>query len=142
MNLRAHHTCISVADIDAATAWYGETLGFETERRFEIPSGAKVALLRAPGGALIELTEVASSNEGIAWKDPGQALATRGMTHIAFEVDDVDASFGQVVAHGGAPVWEPRDGTGGVRMAFVHDSEGNLIELTSLGSATTTEGQR
>jgi catechol 2,3-dioxygenase-like lactoylglutathione lyase family enzyme len=136
MSMRAHHTCISVADIDATAEWYQRALGFETERAFQIPSGARVALLASPGGARVELTELGGGRDGNQWNDPPKSLEAHGLTHIAFEVEDLDGAFEAAVAHGAAAVWEPRDGMGGMRMAFLHDNEGNLVELLSLTGAS------
>jgi catechol 2,3-dioxygenase-like lactoylglutathione lyase family enzyme len=136
--MRPHHTCISVADIDATAEWYQRVLGLQMERAFQIPSGARVALLASPGGARVELTELAGGSEGNQWNDPPKSLATHGLTHIAFEVDDLDGVFATAVVNGGETVWEPRGGTAGMRMAFLHDNEGNLVELLSFTDASTS----
>jgi methylmalonyl-CoA epimerase len=130
MDLKAHHTCISVADLDSAAEWYRQVLGFETESRFQIPNGgALVEMLRTPGGARVELSQPAANSGGIAWQSTADSLKTRGMVHIAFEVEDVDAAFETAVAAGAKEARSPMNGMDGHRMAFVHDGEGNLIEL-------------
>jgi catechol 2,3-dioxygenase-like lactoylglutathione lyase family enzyme len=135
MGMRPHHTCLSVADLEATADWYQRVLGFETERAFQVPSGARVAWLASPGGARVELTERDGGVAGNQWNDPPKSLETRGITHLAFEVDDLEAAFGAAVASGADAVWGPRDGIGGLRMAFVHDNEGNLVELLTLTTA-------
>ena len=49
---------------------------------------------------------------------------------MAFDVTDLDAGFHRAVARGARPVMPPGPSPeAGVRMAFVADPEGNLIEL-------------
>ena len=49
---------------------------------------------------------------------------------MAFDVPDLDGAFDRAVARGARPVMPPCPSPeSGVRMAFVADPEGNLIEL-------------
>lgn len=49
---------------------------------------------------------------------------------VAFDVTDLDGAFDRAVARGARPVMPPCPSPEpGVRMAFVADPEGNLIEL-------------
>ena len=49
---------------------------------------------------------------------------------MAFDVTDLDAGYDRAVARGARPVMPPGPSPeAGVRMAFVADPEGNLIEL-------------
>jgi hypothetical protein len=49
---------------------------------------------------------------------------------VAFDVTDLDAGYARSVARGARPVMPPGPSPEpGVRMAFVADPEGNLIEL-------------
>jgi glyoxylase I family protein len=53
-----------------------------------------------------------------------------GYDHVAFAVADLDAAYDHAVARGASPVMPPCPAPEpGVRMAFVADPEGNLIEL-------------
>ena len=53
---------------------------------------------------------------------------------MAFDVTDLDATFERVVGLGARPVMTPRPSPeAGVRMAFVADPEGNLVEILSRG---------
>lgn len=128
--VRPHHVGLTVADMDRARAWYADALGFALQLAFELPGGARGAMLRSPHGARMELFEVAEPSPGRSWQEPHTAMLTRGLGHVAFEVDDLDAVFAAVLAAGGAEVWAPRPSPEpGRRMAFVHDLDGNLLEL-------------
>jgi glyoxylase I family protein len=128
--VRPHHVGLTVADLERARAWYADALGFELQLAFELPGGARGAMLRSADGARIELFEVPAPNAGRNWQEPRSAMQTCGLGHVAFEVDDLDAVFAATTSAGGAEVWAPRPSPEpGRRMAFVHDPEGNLLEL-------------
>jgi catechol 2,3-dioxygenase-like lactoylglutathione lyase family enzyme len=66
-----------------------------------------------------------------AWDDPIAALRA-GVPHTAWTVDDLDAAHARAVEEGGRSVWTPRDTPEpGLRIAFVADPDGNLVELLS-----------
>jgi glyoxylase I family protein len=49
---------------------------------------------------------------------------------VAFDVTDLDAAYDRALARGARPVMPPCPAPEpGVRMAFIADPEGNLIEL-------------
>jgi predicted enzyme related to lactoylglutathione lyase len=53
---------------------------------------------------------------------------------MAFDVHDLDAAFERAVSRGARAVLSPRPSPEpGVRMAFLADPEGNLLELLARG---------
>jgi glyoxylase I family protein len=61
---------------------------------------------------------------------PAEAALREGYGHVAFGVTELDAAYDRALAHGARPVMPPCPAPEpGVRMAFVADPEGNLIEL-------------
>lgn len=48
---------------------------------------------------------------------------------IGFKVDDVDATYDELVTRGATPLVEPTDRPWGQRTAYVCDPDGHLIEL-------------
>jgi catechol 2,3-dioxygenase-like lactoylglutathione lyase family enzyme len=129
--VRLHHAGISVPDLDRALKWYCDALGLQPGFRFEIgPAGLRGAFAVGPGGSGIELLEQAGATPGVRQPDPPAANAIHGFSHAAFEVDDLDAVYTRLIDCGATGVWPPRDSPEpGVRMAFVADPDGNLIEL-------------
>jgi lactoylglutathione lyase len=128
--VRPHHVGLTVTDLGRSRAWYAEALGFELQLEFELPTGARGAMLRSPDGARMELFQVAEPGAGRSWLEPHAAMETAGFGHVAFEVDDLDGAFARATTAGGAEVWSPRRSPEpGRRMAFVHDLDGNLVEL-------------
>lgn len=130
MGISPHHVGLTVEDIDRAKAWYADAFGFAPQLEFELPAGVRGAMLRTEDGARIELFEVPGSEPGLKRADPPLAMRTTGFGHVGLESSDLDAAFAQATAAGGVAVWEPRQSPEpGLRMAFVHDPDGNLIEL-------------
>lgn len=125
------HVGLSVADLDAQVAWYCEAFGLRETTPFSIPplSLRGTFVVGVPGLA-IELLERAGSVPGIQAADQAEALLTRGYGHICIRVDDVDTTHARLLGLGAserlAPQASPEPG---VRMSFVSDPEGNLIEL-------------
>lgn len=90
--------------------------------------------LRLPGcgenGPTLEIFQYTTN-------EPRSATAANreGITHLAFEVDDVEAATAQVLQHGGrsvgAVVSSAVPGVGKLTFVYVADPEGNIIELQS-----------
>jgi methylmalonyl-CoA/ethylmalonyl-CoA epimerase len=130
--LRLHHVGTSVPDLDAAVAWYCDTLGFARDYTYEIPEPqARVAFLRL-GDCRIELFEVAGSAPMPAAEgDVAAGLRQQGLKHFTLATGDLDASMRALAARGIAfvtPATEVPD-SGGERWAFFRDPNGLLIEL-------------
>jgi lactoylglutathione lyase len=125
------HVGITVADLDRAVEWYGGALDLVVEFVFELPQfGFRGVMLKSPTGYRIELLERAGSAAGPCPSDPIDAAGTQGFGHMCLDVADVDASFERLRAGGAAERMSPRPSPEpGVRMAYLADPEGNLIEL-------------
>jgi lactoylglutathione lyase len=137
--MRLHHTGVSVADLDRSLAWYCEVFGFTPGHRFEIAAAQlRGAFAVGPGGVAVELLEQAGSRPGEERRDPPSANAIRGFNHICVAVDDLDTAYAWVLENGARPVWDPRDAPeAGVRMAYIADLDGNLVELIQLAEEIT-----
>ena len=132
MNLEHHHVGLSVRDLDAARKWYADVLGMTPGYVFEVASFGIRGCFMEGHGTRVELLHRDGSDGGVGGSPPPQAMLTLGFGHIAFRVSDLDATYAEVLARGAAPVWDPRQSPQpGVRMAFVADPDGNLIELIS-----------
>ena len=72
---------------------------------------------------------------------PVEAALTRGYSHFALDVADVDASYAALIETGATDRMSPRPSPEpGVRMAYVAGPEGNLIELLDRTAAYAGEG--
>lgn len=139
MILGIDHTALSVPDLEQALAFYCDLLGFEVEVRAQWEPGnasndtvigvrgtaAKTALIKA-GGTRIELFEYRSP-AGAA-QNGLRPLWDHGITHLCFNVADIQAEYERLsavgIAFNSAPV---RMG----RWQFVYgrDPFGNMFEL-------------
>jgi catechol 2,3-dioxygenase-like lactoylglutathione lyase family enzyme len=139
MNIHHHHVGLSVSDLDKAKRWYADVLGMTQGFAFELPQFGVRGCFMEGHGTRVELFERDGSSGGIGGQQPPQALLTRGYGHIAFAARDLDATFAELVARGATPVWDPRPSPEpGVRMAFVADLDGNLVEFIEAASSEGT----
>ena len=97
-----------------------------------------VMLVHPDAGDRLELLHRPGSAPGLRANDPPEAVLTEGFGHVAFDVTGVDSTFDRLVGLGARPVMTPRPSpVPGVRMAFVADPEGNLVELLDRSGAVT-----
>jgi catechol 2,3-dioxygenase-like lactoylglutathione lyase family enzyme len=103
-------------NFEKTKASYTETLGFPIVGT--IP-GSPVVFI-AIGGTTIELSSA----------KPGEApvRGNCGLMHLAWEVDDVDATYAELSAKGVPFHILPRN-AGDIRLAFFRDPDGNDLEL-------------
>lgn len=125
------HIGLSVADLEAALAWYTAVLEWRVAAPFEIPAlGLRGAFLVSEDGQAIELLERQGSRDGLRAPDPQTALLTRGYGHLCLRVDDTDTWHARLVTAGATERQAPGPAPErGVRFSFLSDPEGNLIEL-------------
>lgn len=109
-----HHVAIGTANFDQLVAFYSETLGLPAEKRWD---GANIVFIDL-GDTQIELLDRPDASEN------GQG----GWVHLAFHVDDVDATYAELEAAGVDMRVAPKDFQT-VRIAFFADPDGNLLEL-------------
>ena len=136
--MRLDHVGLSVRDLDAASAWYGAAFGYtrEVALRVDAIDLDIVMLIHPTHGDRLELLHRPGSAPGLRAADPAQAALSESFGHIAFDVADLDGTYHRVVGLGARAVLTPRPSPEpGVRMAFVADPEGNLVELLSRGGA-------
>ena len=135
---RLDHVGLNVADLDAAEAWYAEAFGYRREfaTRLQLFELDIVMLVHPERGDRLELLHRPGSRPGLRAPDPPTAVLTEGFGHVAFDVASVDGAFERLVGLGARAVMTPRPSPEpGVRMAFVADPEGNLLELLDRSGA-------
>lgn len=122
---RLLHTRYRVNDLERNIKFYKEVLGLTEVQRHRSPRGSELAFLKAPGSEeLIELCRFPAS---------GPVQVQPDLTHLAFEVDSLEA-FGKHLQHLGlnfsdGPHWK----TDGGGIAFVDAPEGYEVELIQFG---------
>ncbi|MFF9045949.1 VOC family protein [Streptomyces parvulus] len=130
--VRFHHISLSVADLSAQEAWYGDAFGLtHAEERLDLPeAGVRTVVLSDAAGLRVEFVERRGSGP-VSHTDPFTATAAQTFTHLALQVADLDAAFTRLTAERGAGLVSPPapGATEGMRFAYVTDPEGNLLEL-------------
>ncbi|MCC6355845.1 MAG: VOC family protein [Verrucomicrobiae bacterium] len=115
------HTRYRVSELDEAVAFYRDVLGCREVRRSESPRGSKLAFMAAPGSdEQIELTYFPAS---------GPVRVQPDLTHLAFEVDDLEAFARHSAAHGHPLTDGPTRTSSGQIIAFIDAPDGYEIEL-------------
>ena len=129
------HVGIAVADLDEAIAWYRETFGLEaTHTEVNEEQGVREAMLSARDGGQGAMTAI----QLLAPLRPDSAIGKfldrngPGIQQMAYRVVDIEATSDALRAQGKRLLYpEPRRGTAGSRINFVHpkDAGGVLVEL-------------
>ena len=129
---RSDHSGLRVADLEAAAAWYRDTMDFRVANRMEFGKMVFV-LLRLPDDDDfgIELLAGPGAENRPAWADIGDSLELAGWHHVCFGVENVDEAVAELKRRGVKIVIEPMDVDAICRrIAFFSDPWGNLFELT------------
>lgn len=118
---RLLHTRYRVSDLEKTASFYRDVLGLQETRRHTSPRGSQLVFFKAPGSEEeIEICKYDASGPLVIGPD---------VTHLAFEVDDLDA-FARHAAAKGYPLSDGPTPTGsGSVIAFIDAPEGYEIEL-------------
>lgn len=115
------HTRYRVVDLERTVKFYTDVLGLEEIRRHKSPRGSELVFLKAPGSE--ELVEICS------FPGSGPVIVGPDLTHLAFEVDDME-KFAAHAAAKGYPLSDgPTKSTSGSVFAFIDAPEGYEVEL-------------
>ena len=138
MTGRFDHVGLTVADLAAMTSWYVDAFGLEVEFEFALDHvDFRGCMLKSAEGWRIELLHRDGNTAGLQAANPVEAALTRGFGHLALDVPAVDTSYDELIAAGATDRMSPRPSPEpGVRMAYVADPEGNLIELLDRTTAS------
>jgi lactoylglutathione lyase len=130
--VRLDHVGVQVADLAAAADWYCAAFELDCEIELRVdPIDLDIVMLRsAEFGYRVELLHRPGSVPGLRAANPAVAALSECYTHIAFDVADLDESHARLLTLGAREVMDPRQSPEpGVRMSYVTDLEGNLVEL-------------
>src|SRR6478736_78 len=109
------HTRYRVTDLEKTISFYKDVLGLEEVRRHKSPRGSELVFLKAP-----------QSDEEIeicAFPDSGPVQVQSDLTHLAFEVDNLD-DFGRHIARFGLKFSDgPTPTSTGSVLAFIDAPE-------------------
>jgi methylmalonyl-CoA/ethylmalonyl-CoA epimerase len=128
---RIDHVGIAVPDLDAAIAFYRDTFGvWSVHEETNVEQGVREAMLVVGDGETqVQLLAPLDAQSTIAkFLD----RSGPGIQQLAYTVRDIDAVSAELRARGLRLLYdEPRAGTAGSRVNFIHpkDAGGVLVEL-------------
>jgi lactoylglutathione lyase len=114
------HTRYRVKDLEKTVSFYRDVLGLQEVRRHTSGRGSQLVFFKAPQSE--EEIEICKFDES------GPVVVGPDLTHLAFEVDDLDA-FARESAAKGYPLSDGPHPSGSGRIAFIDAPEGYEIEL-------------
>ncbi len=114
------HTRYRVHDLEKTVSFYKNVLGLKELRRHTSGRGSQLVFLKAPeGNEEIEICKFEQSGPVVVGPD---------LTHLAFEVDDLE-KFAREAAAKGYPLSDGPHSTGNSKIAFIDAPEGYEVEL-------------
>ncbi len=136
---RLEHVGIVVDDVEAATAFFAD-LGLSLQGEGQVEGGwvdrvvglegirVDFAMMETPDGhGRLELVRFHSPpNQG---GDEHAPANTRGIRHLAFAVDDIDAAVATLRARGGELIGEMENYKDIYRLCYIRGPEGIIVEL-------------
>ena len=133
-----NHTGFVVRDMEKAVAFYRDVVGMEVVRSADRDGGTisqvvgyedthlKATHLSTGDGPTLELIEYVNPP---ATDRRSRERATLGASHLAFNVEDIDATFQRLVDNGGQRLNPPVEVQPGRKACYLQDPDGNWIEL-------------
>ena len=118
---RLLHTRYRVNDLEKTVRFYRDVLGLNETGRHKSPRGSELVLMKAP--------ESDEEVELCCYPGSGPVQVQPDLTHLAFEVDDLEEFARQLVKEGVKLSDGPTRSSSGSVFAFVDAPEGYEIEL-------------
>src|SRR4051812_48898993 len=119
------HTRYRVKDLEKTVSFYKDVLGLQEVRRHTSGRGSQLVFLKAPGSE--EEIELCKFDES------GPVKVGPDLTHLAFQVENLD-EFAKQAASKGYPLSDgPHRSQSGDAIAFIDAPEGYEIELIERG---------
>jgi lactoylglutathione lyase len=119
------HTRYRVSDLEKTVSFYKNVLGLKELRRHTSGRGSQLVFLKAPDSE--EEIEICKFDQS------GPVVVGPDLTHLAFEVDDLE-TFAREAAEKGYPLCDGPHASGSGKIAFIDAPEGYEIELIERGA--------
>ncbi|MFZ9390601.1 MAG: VOC family protein [Burkholderiaceae bacterium] len=143
--LRAHHTAVCVENFDNAREFFTEIIGMQIEAEMDQRSEPALGVVVGLPGAVIRWAMLEFFGYRIElfkyYQPEGKAIAIRqcdrGITHIAFQVNNTDEVCRRIRAAGYTTFSDPQDLRNGItRPVYVYGPEGIAVEFLEIRRAT------
>ena len=120
------HTRYRVDDLEKTVTFYKDVLGLQETRRHTSSRGSQLVFLKAP--------ESEEEIELCKFDESGPVVVGPDLTHLAFEVDNLEKFASEAKAKGYPLSDGPHKTSGGSIIAFIDAPEGYEIELIQRGA--------
>lgn len=122
MGYSIEHATIRCRDLEESLRFYRELFGAQLLFRRNLPGGKTIVYLRL-GESMLELMDLGAAREG---GDPRECY---GVHHLGIKTTDFEAACRELRARGVPFLVEPFSPVAGIRLAFVQDPNGAVLEL-------------
>lgn len=133
-----NHTAISVSDMERSLAFYRDVLGMKVAMDVEAKT-EKLGLIVGLPGARTRIVMLEAGNQRIElfqYREPlgkpmedGRRQCDNGLTHIAFNITDMDALCQKLREEGVRFYSEPQVLGGEMKVVYFKDPDGVTLEL-------------
>ena len=132
---RVIETCLYVADVEAAAAWYEAVLDLtrvstDAPRHAFLSAGDSMLLLFNASETAAPGQPAPGEEEWVAYNAPHGAT---GVQHVAFGVDELDPWRARLEEHG-VVVTHEMEWPGGGRSLYFEDVDHHVVELVTRGT--------
>ena len=125
---KIEHVAITVFDLEKSVEFYEINFGFQEVKRFDKPNLKLRAVLLQLGDFPLEIIQPYSTETSMIIEeksDLAKILHEEGINHLAFSVNDINASYDRLKENKVKLVTEIIEG----RCFFCRDNDGVLIEV-------------
>ena len=140
-----HHVAIATNDVERLLVFYRDLLGLEVvldyvwrddnvvaDRVTALHGSSARSIMLRKGNAYLELFQYFSPQP--AQGDPARPVCDPGLTHLCFDVVDLDSEYERLAKAGMTFHCPPQVVGAGVRTTYGRDPDGNVVELREVAS--------
>ena len=134
-----HHAAISVTDLERSIRFYCDLLGMKVEWRIDHKKGEtfeKIVGLKDVDVSYVMLSGWAGRIEIFQYHSPlgesyppDKPVSDKGITHLGYQVEDIDAVYEMLVGHAVSFNAPPQVVRPGVKAAYFRDPDGITLEI-------------
>ena len=122
MQFAIEHASIRCRKLEASIEYYQKMFGAQVMLRRNLPNSKQIAYLQI-SDTMLELMDFGPAAEPV---DPREHY---GVTHIGIKTDDFDAAYRDLKAKGAEFLGEPFEPAPGIRLVFLREPNGAILEL-------------
>ena len=127
MSYTIEHLSIRCRDLESSIEYFRRMFDAEVILRRKPGEGRKIVFL-CIGDSMLELMEMGPAS------DPVEPLTHYGFHHIGIKVEDFESAYKDLKTKGANFLGEPFEPTPGIRLAFLQEPNGTVIELAQRDS--------